>query len=58
MNADKRGFYVVVRIQSHSQCRVNSNQDYDFFSAAMIGDIEKAITIYSRRDAETAKKNE
>ena len=58
MNADKCGLYVVVRIQSHSQCRINSNHDYDFFSAARIGDIEKAIAIYSRRGAETAEKNE
>jgi len=58
MNADNRGLYVVVRIQSHSQCRINSNPDYDFFvSAARIGVKEKAIDIYSRRGAETAKKN-
>jgi len=32
MNADQRGLYVMARIQSDSQCRINSNPDYDFLS--------------------------
>jgi hypothetical protein len=41
--------YVIARIQSDSQCRINSNFVHDLVTTAEIGHIEKATDIDSRR---------
>jgi hypothetical protein len=46
---------MIVRIQAQHEYHINSNTDYDFFSTAVAGWIEKAIKIYSRKGAKAAR---